>query len=75
MEANERIQGHVDDMLKVVLDNTRIIDGEQKASANGVELLLAALIAVPSDIRETVVHRFESQLKKVIEDGSKDTDI
>ncbi len=70
MEANDLIQGHVDAMISTVRENTKEVDGEARASAKGVELLLGVLLSVPQDIRETVVHRFESQLKKDIEDVS-----
>lgn len=59
MDKNESIQGHIDAMLKAYHDNT---DGGL-TSPLGIQGILDAMLASPREDRETVLHRFESQVK------------
>ena len=66
MDANETIKVHVDALMKVVTENTQVVDGETKASTKGVGLLMAQIMNVPAELREVVINRFEAGMREII---------
>lgn len=66
MDANETIKVHVDALMKVVTENTQVVDGETKASTQGVGLLMAQIMNVPAELREVVINRFEAGMREII---------